>query len=168
MIPNTIAMDGPSASGKSTIGGLLARELGYLYFDTGVMYRAVAAVALARGVPVQDEAAVTALAEQVRIEVLSPTVDDGRDVTVLVDGQDVSWEIRKPEVEKAVSPVSAYRGRAGGDARAAAAHRRARQGGDGGPRHRHRGAAGCRVEDVSGCQPGRACPQAISAAPGAR
>ena len=47
MIPNTIAIDGPSASGKSTIGGLWAEDLGYLYFDTGVMYRAVAAVALA-------------------------------------------------------------------------------------------------------------------------
>jgi len=46
----------------------------------------------------------------VRIEVLSPTIDDGRDVTVLVDGVDVSWDIRRPECEKAVSPVSAYRG----------------------------------------------------------
>ena len=74
------------------------------------MYRAVAAVALSRGVPIEDEAAVTALAEQVRIEVLPPTVDDGRDVTVLADGDDVSWDIRRPEGEKAVSPVSAYRG----------------------------------------------------------
>ncbi len=65
LIPNTIAIDGPSASGKSTIGGLWADELGYLYFDTGVMYRAVAAVALSRGVPIEDEAAITALSEQV-------------------------------------------------------------------------------------------------------
>ena len=110
LIPNTIAIDGPSASGKSTIGGLWAEELGYLYFDTGVMYRAVAAVALSRGVPIEDEAAITALSEQVRIEVLPPTVHDGRDVTVLADGVDFSWNIRRPEVEKAVSPVSAYRG----------------------------------------------------------
>lgn len=108
--PSTIAIDGPSASGKSTIGGLLARELGYLYFDTGVMYRAVAAAALRRAVPVADEAAVTALAESVRIDVLPPTVNDGRDVTVLVDGEDLSVEIRKREVEKAVSPVSSYAG----------------------------------------------------------
>jgi len=110
LISNTIAIDGPSASGKSTIGGLWAAELGYLYFDTGVMYRAVAAVALRRGVPIEDEAAITALSEQVRIEVLSPTQHDGRDVTVLVDGDDLSWDIRRPEVERAVSPVSAYRG----------------------------------------------------------
>lgn len=110
LISNTIAIDGPSASGKSTIGGLWAAELGYLYFDTGVMYRAVATAALARGVPIEDEAAVTALAEQACIEVLPATIADGRDVTVLVDGLDVSWDIRRPEVEKAVSPVSAYPG----------------------------------------------------------
>lgn len=110
LTPTTIAIDGPSASGKSTIGGLLARELDYLYFDTGVMYRAVAAVALARGIPIADEAAVTLLAETVRLDVAPPTIDDGRDVTVLADGQDITWEIRRREVEKAVSPVSAYPG----------------------------------------------------------
>lgn len=109
-MPSTIAIDGPSASGKSTIGGLLAQALGYLYFDTGVMYRAVAAAALARQVPVHDEAAVTALAETIHIEVLPPIIEDGRDVTVLVDDQDVTWDIRRREVEKAVSPVSTYRG----------------------------------------------------------
>ncbi len=108
--PSTIAIDGPSASGKSTIGGLLAKHLGYLYFDTGVMYRAVAAVALARGISPHDEQAVTDMAETLQIDVLSPTVDDGRDMTVLADGQDVSWDIRRMEVEKAVSPVSAYAG----------------------------------------------------------
>ncbi len=110
LIPMTIAIDGPSASGKSTIGGLLARELDYLYFDTGVMYRAVAAVALVRGVPIEDEAAITALAEKVRLEVLPPTVDDGRDVTVLADGEDITPLLRRRDVERAVSPVSAYPG----------------------------------------------------------
>lgn len=110
VIPSTVAVDGPSASGKSTIGGRLARELNYLYLDTGVMYRAVATVALARRISVQDEAAITALAEALKIEIMAPTQQDGRDVTVLVDGQDISWDIRKPEVEKAVSPVSAYAG----------------------------------------------------------
>lgn len=108
--PSTIAIDGPSASGKSTIGGLLARKLGYLYLDTGVMYRAVAAVALARKVPVADEAAVTELAERLTIDIQPPAVQDGRDVTVLADGEDVTWAIRTPEVEKAVSPVSTYAG----------------------------------------------------------
>jgi cytidylate kinase len=108
--PNTIAIDGPAASGKSTIGKRLAQALDYLYLDTGVMYRAVAAAALARSVPIADQAAVTALAEQLDLQILPPTIADGRDVTVLADGADLSWEIRKPEVERAVSAVSAYRG----------------------------------------------------------
>jgi cytidylate kinase len=108
--PSIIALDGPAASGKSTVGKLLAEELGYLYFDTGVMYRAVAAVALARDVAIVDEAAVTALAERVNLEVLPPTLADGRDVTVLADGADITWALRRPEVERAVSPVSAYAG----------------------------------------------------------
>ena len=61
--PIVIAIDGPAASGKSTIGGALAQRLGYLYFDTGVMYRAVTWVALERGLDILDEAAITALAE---------------------------------------------------------------------------------------------------------
>ena len=109
-IPTTIAIDGPAASGKSTLGGLLAERLGYLYFDTGVMYRAVTWLALQRGIPMTDEAALTALAERTVIEVLRPTVDDGRQYTVLTDGADVTWEIRRPEVDQNVSPVSAYPG----------------------------------------------------------
>ncbi len=108
--PFTIAIDGPAASGKSTIGGLLAERLGYLYFDTGVMYRAVTWVALTRGIAIEDEPAMTALAEQLRIDVVRPDVADGRQYTVLADGQDVTWEIRDAEVDRGVSPVSAYPG----------------------------------------------------------
>jgi cytidylate kinase len=108
--PSTIAVDGPAASGKSTIGGLLAERLGYLYFDTGVMYRAVTWAAIARGIDVADEAGVTDLAERLQIDVVRPTVSDGRQYTVLADGQDVTWEIRCPEVNWGVSPVSAYPG----------------------------------------------------------
>ncbi len=108
--PSTIAIDGPAASGKSTIGRLLARRLGYIYFDTGVMYRAVTWAALVRGVAIEDEAGVTALARRLRIDVLRPTVDDGRPYTVLADGQDVTWDLRRPEVNHGVSPVSAYPG----------------------------------------------------------
>ena len=109
-LPSIIAIDGPAASGKSTVGGLLAERLGYVYFDTGVMYRAVTWVALQRGVPVEDEAGVSALAEAIHIEVTRPTADDGRQYTVLVDGRDVTWDLRRPEVDLAVSPVSAYAG----------------------------------------------------------
>jgi CMP/dCMP kinase len=107
---STIAIDGPAASGKSTIGGRLAERLGYVYFDTGVMYRAVTWAALVRGVAIEDETGVTRLAEQLQIDVLRPTVADGRQYTVLADGEDVTWAIRKPEVDRGVSPVSAYPG----------------------------------------------------------
>jgi len=109
-IPKIITIDGPAASGKSTLGQKLAQALGYLYFDTGVMYRAVTLVALNRGIDIADEPAITALAEQVQINVRLPSVEDGRAYDVIVDGQDITWEIRRPEVEAQVSPVSAYAG----------------------------------------------------------
>ncbi len=108
--PSRIAIDGPAASGKSTVGKLVAERLGYLYFDTGVMYRAVTWACLERGVAIADEEAVTHLAEALRIDVTRPTVADGRQATVLVDGADVTWQIRRPEVDANVSPVSAYPG----------------------------------------------------------
>lgn len=106
----TIAIDGPAASGKSTLGMRLAAELGYLYFDTGVMYRAVTWAALSRNVPLQDEAAITALAEALGIDVRPPSILDGRGYDVIVDGQDVTWELRRPEVDANVSLVSTYPG----------------------------------------------------------
>ena len=109
-IPKVIAIDGPAASGKSTLGNKLARALGYLYFDTGVMYRAVTLLALQQGLDIADEDAITTLAERAQIDVRPPSVQDGRAYDVLVDGQDVTWEIRQPEVEAQVSPVSAYAG----------------------------------------------------------
>lgn len=109
-LPLTIAIDGPAASGKSTIGALLAQELGYVYFDTGVMYRAVTWAALQRNIPIEDEEAVTRLSEVLHIEVTRPTAQDGRQYTVLADGEDVTWDLRCPEVNQHVSPVSAYAG----------------------------------------------------------
>ncbi len=114
--PSTITIDGPAASGKSTIGGRLAGALDYLYLDTGVMYRAVTWVALEQEVPIEDEAAITGLARRLQIDILrSDPADaglegDGRQYTVLADGQDVTWQIRRPEVDHGVSPVSAYPG----------------------------------------------------------
>ncbi len=109
-LPSIIAIDGPAASGKSTLGFRLAEVLGYLYFDTGLMYRAVTWLALNRGIDVNDEAAVTRLAEDVPIEVTAPSLEDGRACDVVVDGHDITWEIRKPEVDANVSVVSAYSG----------------------------------------------------------
>ncbi len=109
-MPKTIAIDGPAASGKTTLGMLLAQALGYLFLDTGVMYRAVTWAALQQGLTMDDEQAITALAESADIDVLPPSEADGRTSDVLIDGQDVTWEIRMPEVEANVSVVSAYPG----------------------------------------------------------
>ena len=108
--PSIIAIDGPAASGKSTIGKRLADKLGYLFFDTGLMYRAVTWLALQRGLDLDDEAAVTALAESVPIEVQPASQPDGRSCDVIVEGVDITWETRRPEVDANVSAISAYPG----------------------------------------------------------
>jgi cytidylate kinase len=110
LLPTIIAIDGPAASGKSTIGALLAEKLGYVYFDTGVMYRVVTCVALQRDIAIANERAVTQLAEQIRIEFLPPAINDGRQFTILADGRDITWDIRSRAVDGNVSPVSAYAG----------------------------------------------------------
>jgi len=103
-----IAIDGPAASGKSTLGEKVAANLGYLYFDTGVMYRAVTLAALRELGAVSDEEAVSRLAERVQIDVQPPSKADGRKCDVLLDGKDITWDIRKSRVEAHVSEVSAY------------------------------------------------------------
>ncbi len=108
--PSIIAIDGPAASGKSTLGRRLAEALGYLFLDTGVMYRAVTWAVLQRGVDVHDERMVTNIAETVTIDVRPASVQDGRTSDVIVDGQDITWDTRRPEVEANVSEVAAYRG----------------------------------------------------------
>jgi cytidylate kinase len=109
-LPSAIAIDGPAASGKSTLGKKLADTLGYLFFDTGVMYRAITCVALQRGIDPQEEAGITALAEETELDVRPPSQADGRNCDILADGQDLTWEIRRPEVEANVSLVSSYPG----------------------------------------------------------
>lgn len=108
--PSIIAIDGPAASGKSTIGLRLANALGYLFFDTGVMYRTITWLALERGIDVQDESAVTTLAEETQIDVAPASKQDGRACDVLVDGQDITWETRSRRVDENVSIVAAYSG----------------------------------------------------------
>lgn len=103
-----IAIDGPAGSGKSTIGEQLAQRLGYLYIDTGAMYRAVAWLALQEGVDVTDGPALAKLARHAGIVIAHPHIDDGRQYTVTVDGHDVTWEIRNAAVTGVVSPVSVH------------------------------------------------------------
>ena len=103
-----IAIDGPAGSGKSTIGGALAQHFGFLYFDTGIMYRVVTLAAIEHHIALNDEAVVTALAQRIHIHVSQPTHDDGRQYTVWLDEHDVTWQLRTPEVDAGVSTVSAY------------------------------------------------------------
>jgi cytidylate kinase len=108
MIPSTIAIDGPAAAGKSTLARSLAAQLGHLYFDTGVMYRAVTLAAQRAAIAFDHEPQVSAIAEQVAIDVQPASVPDGRQYDVLLDGEDVTWAIRSPEIDANVSTVSMY------------------------------------------------------------
>ena len=103
-----IAIDGPAASGKSTLAQALAASLGYLYFDTGVMYRAVTLAVLRRGVSIEDEAEVSIIAQSISLDVLAPSIKDGRPYDVIMDNEDVTWAIRTPEIDAKVSKVSTY------------------------------------------------------------
>ena len=101
-----IAIDGPAGAGKSTVAKKLAEELGYLYIDTGAMYRAVALAAIENKVAFDDAEKLTELAGSVGIDL---KVENGS-YRVYLDGRDVSEAIRLPEVGAAASPVSAVGG----------------------------------------------------------
>jgi cytidylate kinase len=97
-----IAIDGPAGAGKSTVARAVARRLGYLFINTGAMYRAVAWKALSEGIPLDDAVAVGRLAGDSLIE-LSGGVDSMR---VLIDGRDITGEIATPQVGQAASIIS--------------------------------------------------------------
>jgi cytidylate kinase len=106
--PQRIAIDGPAGSGKSTIGELLARNLGYLYCDTGAMYRAVAWLALREGIALHDGPALGQLARRAKIMMSRPQVADGRQYTVTVYDRDITWDIRGMAVTQSVSTISLH------------------------------------------------------------
>ena len=101
---NSVAIDGPSGAGKSTLARRAAQALGYLYVDTGAIYRALGLFALERGADPADEAAVEALLPQAEIR-----MEHGGDGTqrMYLCGEDVTEAIRRPEVFRAASLVSA-------------------------------------------------------------
>jgi cytidylate kinase len=109
-IPACIAIDGPAASGKSTLGKLLADRLEYVFFDTGVMYRAATLAAMDQKLELSDEMAVTDLTRRIRIDVKKASIQDGRMNDVVLDDKDVTWAIRDRDVERNVSQVSAFPG----------------------------------------------------------
>jgi cytidylate kinase len=97
-----IAIDGPSGAGKSTLGRTIARELGYLYIDTGAMYRAVALAVIESGASLNDARAVAAVAAGADIKLEG----DPDSLRVSLNGRDVSEEIRTEEVSHAASVIS--------------------------------------------------------------
>lgn len=106
--PRAITIDGPAGSGKSTLGASLAAALGFVYFDTGVMYRALTLAVLDADIDPSDGTAVAACAERIDIGVQPPTVADDRQYTITLDGRDVTWDIREQRVERAVSTAAGH------------------------------------------------------------
>lgn len=106
----SIAIDGPAASGKSSVGLRLANQLGYLFLDTGAMYRAVTWAALNREIDIFDEIKVSELAANLLIKIDQPSVGDGHVNDIFVDGVDVTWKIKEHGVNDYVSQVSKYHG----------------------------------------------------------
>jgi len=98
-----IAIDGPAASGKSTTAQLLAKKLGYLYIDTGAMYRACALKAKKLGIDINDEESIRNLLDfiDIRIE------NDNSKNRILLDGEDVSEDIRADDISSLASAISA-------------------------------------------------------------
>lgn len=104
-IPNIIAIDGPAASGKNTVGLLLAQRLGYRFVDSGAMYRALAWWALQLDLDFIDEAGLERLARDVHIEV-TPVDDEHPQGGLMLDGEDVTPHLHRPEVDATVSLVA--------------------------------------------------------------
>ena len=107
-IPLLIAIDGLGAVGKSTVGQIVARRLGYRFVDTGEMYRAVTWLAFHRGIDPGDELSLSKLAFEARVEI--ETSAGGEHHSVIIDGLDVATEICSQKVETEVSNVSKVAG----------------------------------------------------------
>jgi CMP/dCMP kinase len=102
-----IAIDGPAGAGKSTIAKILAKKIGFLYIDTGAMYRALTLKAIENSIIATNEESVVSLAEKTSIELINE-LDGG--IKVLLDGVDVSLAIREPRITKLVSDISRIKG----------------------------------------------------------
>lgn len=100
-----IAIDGPSGAGKSTLAKRLARDLGFMYLDTGAMYRALALKILRQGVDLADAEALGAVVEKTEIDM----IEENHHLRLLLDGEEVSGLIRNPEVSQMASKASALK-----------------------------------------------------------
>lgn len=106
----TIAIDGPAASGKTTVGLVLAKAIGSVCLDTGLMYRAVTWAVLYEGMDPGNEQLVVDLANSLIIDVGLSDAGSDQDIKVLVNGMEVTGLLRSAEVNRFVSEVSAYQG----------------------------------------------------------
>ncbi len=106
-----IAIDGPVAAGKGTVSRLIAKRLGFLYVDTGAMYRVSALLAHRNNIPFEEAQKVLELVQQHTISMRPPTEEenDGRQCTVLLDGEDVSWKIRTEIISQGASIVASHK-----------------------------------------------------------
>jgi cytidylate kinase len=102
----TVAIDGPSGAGKSTVARTLARRLGYVYIDTGAMYRSLALRVKERGISPEDELALNRLALSLHIHF----VTDGDQTHVFCEGEDITEAIRTPEMSRLASSISKQKG----------------------------------------------------------
>lgn len=103
-----VAIDGPGAAGKSTVAVAVAETLDAMLFDTGALYRVVTLLGLESGTDLDDGAALADVVLVGDIQLGPASVDDGRTSDVLLNGRDVTWEIRSPEIDSHVSKVSAH------------------------------------------------------------
>ena len=99
-----IAIDGPAGAGKSTIARLAAKELGFIYVDTGALYRAIGLAASRRSLTAEDKDAIIEMLTAIKVEL---AFNDRNEQIVLLDGEDVSGLIRTPEISMMASAVSA-------------------------------------------------------------
>jgi len=102
----TIAIDGPSGAGKSTVARFLAKRLGYVYIDTGAMYRSVALRVKEKGISPEDELALNQLASSLHITFIT----EGEQTRVCCDGEDITSAIRSPEISRLASSISKQKG----------------------------------------------------------
>jgi cytidylate kinase len=105
-----VAIDGPAGAGKSTVAKRIADALGYLYIDTGAMYRAATWLVMRENVNLMDLEGIVRLVSGAKIELKLQETADGQTTRVLVNGEDVTREIRTQQVTRLVSPVSAVPG----------------------------------------------------------
>jgi len=105
-----IAIDGPVAAGKGTVSRLVADKLGFLYVDTGAMYRVTALIGIRNQIDLSNQDLLAPLVQKAKIQMRNPSSEekDGRLTTVLLDSEDVSWAIRTEDVSQGASKVAIH------------------------------------------------------------